>query len=284
MGTSRASSESTAKSPTATDLFISADGGTVSEQIGGNQPLSQASKKILPRLSHRNIRQPDTFATHQAKPSHPGALRKRKTPDLRLLAHGRKSLYPRALTKTFYRTGNSRSAAIDALSIFQKIQGIGVMRTLMQLNLEKLKGQGSKILLAGLTDIVCQNCDSIDEPIARDTWLSTILELKEYDVKDFRALSQSQIGEIYLIFIVFTIETLVYEKIATFGMSFFKNLDRGEDIDQQMRDHIEGTVRDSFSCDLSELPNMSVQDITEIIDNAHASALEWLLVWKGFGK
>lgn len=177
------------------------------------------------------------------------------------------------------RMGSSRAAASNALGLFRGIQRDGVQETLRRLNLKELAGRGVQDVFLGLTEVVCQNGGSIDEAIARDAWLETIAALAEYGVDDLDALTPDQIGEVFLSFIAHSIETLLYQEIGVNGFKFAEDLDDIDGFDRQLRDYIERGVRDSFQGDLSDLSNMTDQDIREIVDKTYRDAWDLLQVW-----
>lgn len=182
-------------------------------------------------------------------------------------------------TRLVYEVGSARSAAINALKLFQEIQRYGFTRTLRKFNLEKFLGRPVSEIFAALTDIVCECGESIDRPVARDAWLYAILKLVEANIKDYRTLTQDMIGELYLIFIVRSIETIMYKEISTNGVKFSKNLDRTQNIDQQIQDYIQGRVRDGFNGRLEDLWTVTSIEVAEIVDRVGHEALHLVYRW-----
>lgn len=178
-----------------------------------------------------------------------------------------------------YPEGSSRSAAINALKIFQEIQRFGFTRTLRQFNLEKLLTRPVSEIFAALTDVVCECCDPVDRPVARGAWLYAVLKLVEANITDYRSLRRDMIGELYLIFIVRSIETLMYKEISTSGVKFPHNPDRAQNIDQQMQDYIDGRVRDGFNGRLEDLWTVTSVEVAKIIDRVCHEALHLVYCW-----
>ena len=170
------------------------------------------------------------------------------------------------------RMGNSRRAASNALDIFRGIQRDGILATLNVLNLQNLVGRGVQEIFVGLTEIVCKDGGVIDEAIARDAWLETIAELDQFGIDDLDSLSSDQIEEVFLSFIAHTAEARLYQEIGVNGFKFSENLQDIENFDNQFREYIERTVRDSFTGDLSQISEMSNQDIYDIVDKTYLEA------------
>lgn len=174
------------------------------------------------------------------------------------------------------RMGTSLSAASNALSVFRGIQRDGVQETLRRLNLENLSGRGFQDVFIGLTEVICRDGGSVDEAIARDAWLETIAVMEEFGIEDLDALSQDQIKEVFLSFIAHTIEARLYQEIGVNGFRFSENLDDIDGFDEQFRDYIERTMRDSFTGDLAQLSQMTDQSIREVVDKTYLEAWDLL--------
>ena len=69
----------------------------------------------------------------------------------------------------------------------------------------------------GLTDVICLDGGSIDEGIARDAWLETIVDIDQLGIENLDDLSTEQIEEVFLAFVAHAIETRVYQDIGLNG-------------------------------------------------------------------
>ena len=174
------------------------------------------------------------------------------------------------------RMGTSRGAARNALDVFRSIQRDGVQETLRRLDLQNLSGRSVTDVFLGLTGVICRDGGSVDEAIGRDAWLETIAVLDQLGIDNLDALSPEQIKEVFLSFIGHTIEARLYQEIGVNGFRFSEDLDDIEGFDRQFRDYIERTVRDSFTGDLTELSDMSNEDISKVVDKTYLEAWELL--------
>ncbi len=174
------------------------------------------------------------------------------------------------------RMGPSRTAASKMLGVFWGIQRDGAQETLRRLNLENLSGGGVQEVFIGLTEVICHDGGPIDEAIARDAWLETIATLDQFGINDLDALSTEQIQEIFLSFIAHTVEARLYQEIGVNGFTFAEDLDDIRGFDEQFRDYIERSVRDSFAEDLTQLSGMSDQQVREVVDSTYRDAWDLL--------
>ena len=161
--------------------------------------------------------------------------------------------------------GPSRTAAGNALGVLRGFQRAGVQETLRRLNLESLSGRGVQQVFIGLTEVVCRDGGPVDEAIARDAWLETISILDEFGIDDLETLSTDQVHGVFLSFIAHTIEARLYQEIGVNGFEFAEDLDDVESFDEQFRDYIERSVRDSFTADLEQLSDMTDQAIRDVV-------------------
>lgn len=174
------------------------------------------------------------------------------------------------------RMAPSRAAAGNALGVFRGLQRDGMQETLRRLNLQNLSGGSVQDIFTGLTEVVCGDGGSIDEAIARDAWLETIAELEQFGIGNLDALTDDQVKELFLSFIAHSIEARLYQEIGINGFKLSENLDDIEAFDRQFGDYIERSVRDSYSGGMSQLSNMSDDDIRHVVDTTYLEAWELL--------
>lgn len=169
------------------------------------------------------------------------------------------------------KMGSSRQTASNALGVFRGFQRDGVADTLARLNLSELEGRSARDVFLGLTDVVCKDGGSIDEGIARDAWVETVAEIDDLGLTDLDSLSIDQIKEFFISFIANAVEAKLYQEI---GVNGFKVADFStiQAFEAQLESYIKGSVRDSFSADLSDLSSMSDDKIREVVDTTFKDA------------
>lgn len=177
------------------------------------------------------------------------------------------------------RMGASRHAARDVLGVFRDFQRDGVNATLRRLNLGDLIGRPLEEVFTGLTDVVCRDGGSIDEGIALDAWLETVAEIEEIHVTDLAALTSDQMRDIFLTFIGHTIEGRLLQDVGANGLKVAADLAAIETFENQLRDYIRRSVRDSFSSNLSTPASLSNPQIQDIVDRTYQDAWDLLVTW-----
>lgn len=174
------------------------------------------------------------------------------------------------------RMGPSRAAASNALGVFRGFLRDGVQEMLRRLNLESLSGRSVQDVFIGLTEVICRDGGPVDEAIARDAWLETIATLDQFGIDDLDRLSEDQVKEVFLSFIAHTVEARLYQEIGVNGFVFAEDLDDINEFDEQFRDYIERSVRDSFTGNLAQLSDMSDQTIREVVHKTYRDAWDLL--------
>ena len=177
------------------------------------------------------------------------------------------------------RMGASRNAARGVLGVLRDFQRDGVNATLRRLNVGDLVGRPLEEVFTGLTEIVCGDGGSIDEGIALDAWLETVADLEDLNVADTAALTPDQMRDIFLAFIAHTIEGRLLQDIGANGLKVAADLAAIEAFENQLRDYIRRSVRDSFSSDISAPASLTDRTIQEIVDRTYRDAWELLVTW-----
>lgn len=173
------------------------------------------------------------------------------------------------------KMGSSRHAASNALGVFRGFQRDGVNDTLVRLNLAELAGRPAREIFLGLTDVVCKDGGSIDEAIARDAWLETVAEVDGLGLTDLGNLSTDQIKEFFVAFIANAVEAKLFQEIGVNGLKV-ADIDRIQAFEAQLESYIKGSVRDSFSTDLSDLSSMNDNQIRNVVDKTFKDAWDLL--------
>jgi hypothetical protein len=177
------------------------------------------------------------------------------------------------------RMGASRSAARGVLGVLRDFQRDGVDATLRRLDLGDLIGRSLEEVFTGLTDVVCRDGGPIDEGIALDAWLETVADLEDLNVTDPAALKPEQMRDIFLAFIAHTIEGRLLQDIGANGLKVAVDLAAIEAFENQLRDYIRRSVRDSFSSDISTPASLSDRQIQGIVDRTYQDAWELVVTW-----
>jgi hypothetical protein len=171
------------------------------------------------------------------------------------------------------RMGASRQAASRLTRVLQDIQSRGIAETLRSLALDHLIGRPPREVFIALTDFVCAPGGTIEEGIARDAYVETIIDLAETG-EDFDSFTNDQINSVVLGFISRSIVNRIVNDIgqkidvrslsgdqANYLMSVLKDLVYGA-----VKDRLQERIQDARSIALNRLN----QEMTLIYERAFA--------------
>lgn len=181
----------------------------------------------------------------------------------------------RGAARAVSRMGSSRAGASNALGVFRGIQQNGIVETLTRLNLGTLVGGSAKDICIGLTDVICRDGGTIDEAIARDSWLETCSELDTLGIVDLEALTADQVRDVFLTFVTRAIEGKLFQDIGVRGLQV-ATISNIEAFEVQFREYVARSVRDSFASDFAQLATLSDSDIRDLVDRTYRDA--WTLL------
>ena len=169
------------------------------------------------------------------------------------------------------KMGGSRTTAGNILQIFHNIQSNGLNETLTKLNLATLSGKTPTEIFTGLTEAICKNQEGgpIDEAIARDAWLSTIIALPSLGVKDLEILSTEQVKTVFIKFITNSIQSRIMHDIGAETLKRADSIADIENLESQLHDSINNDVKNSLASEFNNITAWDKSDISKIVDKAY---------------
>ena len=176
------------------------------------------------------------------------------------------------------RMGGSRATAGNILQMFHNIQSDGLNETLTKLNLTTLSGKTPAEICTGLTEAICEDQEGgpIDEAIARDAWLSTIIALPDLGVTDLEILSTEQIEAVFIEFITNSIQSRIMQDIGAQTLKIADSIADIENLESQLHGYINNCVKDSLASEFNNITDWDKSDISEIVDETYQSTFNSL--------
>lgn len=111
--------------------------------------------------------------------------------------------------------GASRGAGARLLGFLTDAQTRGGREALRSLNLEELAGRPIAEVFIGLADYICPSAGTVDEGIAREAFIETIIELTTLGVTDLDALTPDQMQTVFELYATHAIEARLCNDIGT---------------------------------------------------------------------
>lgn len=167
------------------------------------------------------------------------------------------------------RMGASRGSATRLLSFLTDAQAHGAREALRTLNLEELAGRPIDEVFIGLADYICPNAGTVDEGIAREAFIETIIELATLGVTDLDALTPDQMQTVFEMYATHAIEARLCNDIGIKVITMPDDAQSALRIQEQLRDFIRNGVSDALTAARTETPILTQEHIHSFVDSVY---------------
>jgi hypothetical protein len=174
------------------------------------------------------------------------------------------------------RLGSSRVAASRLVGFLADVRENGARAALRTLNLEALAGQSVQNIFIGIADYVCPPGGSIDEGIARDAFVETIVELTQLGVTDLDSLTAEQLQSVFERFATHVIEARICNDIGANMLVMPSDLREAEAIQAQLHDFIGRSVSDALTSAQTAVEALTQARVNGFVDQVYESAFSIL--------
>lgn len=170
------------------------------------------------------------------------------------------------------RMGASRSSGAKLFSFLADVQARGVREALREFNLESLAGRPVEEIFVGLADVICPGAGTVDEGIAREAYIETIIELTTEGLTDFSTFTPDQMQTVFELYVTHAIEARICNDIGTKAVTMPTDAQAAHRVEAQLRDFIRGGVSDALTRARTESPNLPPERIQSFVDTVYESA------------
>ncbi|AQR74209.1 Qat anti-phage system associated protein QatB [Sphingomonas sp. LM7] len=174
------------------------------------------------------------------------------------------------------RMGSSRGAAARIASFLGDVATRGLQTALANFNLAGLAGRPATEILSALVEHICPEGGSIDEGIARDAFLETVVDLADAGVTDMANLTSEQMQTVLELYVAHTIEDRIYNDIGVRGVELPADVRAAEQVRDQLHDFIRGGVVDAFSEAAIDFTAIDPATIAQTIEQVYQSSFDIL--------
>ena len=170
------------------------------------------------------------------------------------------------------RMGASRSAGARLLGFLVDAQARGVREALRALDLESLAGRPITEIFVGLADYICPGAGTVDEGVAREAYIETVVELASEGLTDLTTFTPDQMQTVFELYATHAIEARICNDIGTKAVTMPVDAQSAHRVEQQLRDFIRGGVSDALTRARAESPNLTPERIQTFVDTVYESA------------
>ncbi|PKD39586.1 hypothetical protein U737_13205 [Methylomonas sp. LW13] len=174
------------------------------------------------------------------------------------------------------RMGASRTAGARLLGFLSDVQARGVREALRALDLESLAGRPITEIFVGLADYICPGAGTVDEGIAREAYIETIVELASEGLTDLSTFTPDQMQTVFELYATHAIEARICNDIGTKVVTMPADAKVALRVEKQLRDFIRGGVSDALTRAYVDSPNLTIEKIQSFVDSIYESAFSIL--------
>lgn len=145
------------------------------------------------------------------------------------------------------RMGSSRTASARLAGFLSSARSHGVHEALRALRLQNLAGRPIEEIFLGLADYICPEGGTVDEGIARNAFIETIVDLAEFGITDLDSLTVDQMQTVLELYATHAIEARLCNDIGTKINIAPANIQAFERVQAALHDFIFRGVADALT-------------------------------------
>lgn len=158
----------------------------------------------------------------------------------------------RGSTNAAGRMRGASRAALGSIGVLRDIQTRGMDAVLRDLNLGALVGRSTREIFAAIIDVVCSRVETIDDDLARQALLDSLLSLSDEQIVDLAELNEDQIANFYGQFICKAIERRYLVDMSEKGHGYAFSDNAYASVDENVGNFIEIAVQNRVSVAITE--------------------------------
>lgn len=178
--------------------------------------------------------------------------------------------------KAAQRMGASRRTGANLLGFLSDARARGAREALRALDLERLAGRPIEEIFSGLADYICPEGGSIDEGIAREAFIETIVDLSQSGITNLDALTVDQMQTVFELYATHAIEARICNDIGMKVITLPANVRDVERVQTQLRDLIRRGVSDALTTMRGTIESLTPERVLGFVDEVYESAFSIL--------
>ncbi len=174
------------------------------------------------------------------------------------------------------RMGASRGAGARLLGFLSDANDRGMREALREFNLESMAGRPISEVLIALADHICSGAGTVDEGIAREAYIETIIDLAGEGLASLTTVTREQMDTVFELYATHAIEARICNDIGSKVVTMPSNAQVALQVEKQLRDFIRGAVSDALTQARKSTPNMTQEQVLGFVDSVYESAFSIL--------
>ncbi|WP_144139649.1 MULTISPECIES: Qat anti-phage system associated protein QatB [Providencia] len=170
------------------------------------------------------------------------------------------------------RMGASRGAGARLLGFLSDANTRGIREALREFNLESMAGLPISEVFVALADHICPGAGTVDEGIAREAYIETIIDLAGEGLASLDSFTPEQMDTVFELYATHAIEARICNDIGTKLVSMPSNAKIAHQVEKQLQDFIRGAVSDALIKAREGKPNITNDQALAFVDSVYESA------------
>ncbi|MGH9436312.1 MAG: Qat anti-phage system associated protein QatB [Candidatus Acidiferrales bacterium] len=179
-------------------------------------------------------------------------------------------------TTAAQRMGSSRTTGAQLLNFLSGTVANGQQATLRVFNLQRLAGKQIEEVFVGLIDYLCPEGGSLDEGIAREAFVETIVDLAESGVTELDNLTFEQMQTIFELYAAHAIEARLCNDIGAKAITMPTDAARAAVVQKQLLDFIRRSVSDALTKARDAITTLTPENVLRFVTQIYESAFSIL--------
>jgi hypothetical protein len=172
------------------------------------------------------------------------------------------------------RLGSARGSTAKLFSVVAGFASGGVSATARRLHLGDIIGKTAKDAFLRIMDFVCPDGSNTDEGIARSAYIDALYAMPDWENKQIETLTPPEFLAFTEIYMASVIEGKLVNDIGNKLFSLPKDIATIENIQEQMKEFIKGTVSDAVSRLNVDIKNIDASQTQGIVDSVYKTAFD----------
>ncbi|MEX0975386.1 MAG: Qat anti-phage system associated protein QatB [Bacillota bacterium] len=176
------------------------------------------------------------------------------------------------------RMGASRGAGSRLLGFLSDAVARGPLEALRSRDLEHLAGRPVEELFIGLADYVCPDGGTVDEGIARDAFIETIVDLAVEGITDLDSLTADQMQTVFELYATNAIEGRLCNDIGGKAVMLPRDAREANSVLAQLHDFVRRGVADALAGARAVTQALTSDNVLPFVERVYQQAFEILQI------
>jgi hypothetical protein len=170
------------------------------------------------------------------------------------------------------RMGSSRTAGGRLLGFLSDAVTRGAREALRALNLGALAGRPIEEIFLGLADYVCPDGGTVDEGIAREAFIETIVDLAAAGIADLDGLTVDQMQTVFELYAANAIEARLCNDIGAKIITLPSDAREASRVHAQLHDFLRRAVADALTAARADAQTLTPDLVLGFVDRIYEQA------------